>query len=272
MACFKSAKMLLCLLAQYTVADGRRLWEAKATTFDGWSFAEKQSLMGVLESTLKDEADRQSGRAETKSAIDLPTSFDWRISSPTCIHSVRDQGKCGACWAEAATEVFSDRLCIHSNGSTNVVLSPLYLIACDKKEKGCAGGFPEKAWEFLSSTGVYSDSCIPYNLSRSLLCPLSKCQDGSPLRNQTKYKVHSDALHKYAVLSSHIKEELFTNGPVEAVFTVYEDFMSYSGGVYHHIDGTGGKKLGLHAVKVLGWGTVANGTGTVPFWICANSW
>ncbi len=48
---------------------------------------------------------------------------------------------------------------------------------------------------------------------------------------------------------------------METGFTVYEDFMSYKGGVYHHVTG---KQLGGHAVKIVGWGE--------NFWIVANSW
>lgn len=87
--------------------------------------------------------------------------------------------------------------------------------------------------------------------------------------------------------------ELFTNGPVEAAFTVYEDFLLYktgqkaaphdsycfhksikplhwvidasSSGVYKHVTGSA---LGGHAVKIMGWGT-ENGT---PYWLVANSW
>lgn len=43
-----------------------------------------------------------------------------------------------------------------------------------------------------------------------------------------------------------------TNGPAEAAFTVYEDFLSYKSGVYKH---TSGSALGGHAVKIMGWGT-----------------
>lgn len=59
--------------------------------------------------------------------------------------------------------------------------------------------------------------------------------------------------------------ELSTNGPMEASFTVYEDFLAYKSGVYHHVTGSA---LGGHAVKIMGWGT-ENGT---PYWLVANSW
>ena len=56
-----------------------------------------------------------------------------------------------------------------------------------------------------------------------------------------------------------------TKGPVQAMFTVYSDFLSYKSGVYQY---THGKKLGGHAVKIVGWG-VENG---VEYWIAQNSW
>jgi cathepsin B len=56
-----------------------------------------------------------------------------------------------------------------------------------------------------------------------------------------------------------------TNGPVEASFTVYEDFLAYKTGVYKH---TTGSALGGHAIKIFGWG-VENDS---PYWLVANSW
>ena len=65
--------------------------------------------------------------------------------------------------------------------------------------------------------------------------------------------------------------EIARDGPVEAVFSVYEDFMAYQGGVY--VWSGAGRLLGQHAVKLLGWGSVAAANGTrVPYWIAANSW
>jgi cathepsin B len=59
--------------------------------------------------------------------------------------------------------------------------------------------------------------------------------------------------------------ELMTYGPIEVSLTVYEDFLTYTSGVYEHADG---KSLGGHAVKMIGWG-VEDG---VKYWLCVNSW
>jgi cathepsin B len=59
--------------------------------------------------------------------------------------------------------------------------------------------------------------------------------------------------------------ELMKHGPVEAAFTVYDDFPLYKKGVYKHTSST---PLGGHAVKLMGWG-VEDG---VKYWLVANSW
>ncbi|RWS01395.1 putative cathepsin B-like cysteine protease form 1 [Dinothrombium tinctorium] len=72
--------------------------------------------------------------------------------------------------------------------------------------------------------------------------------------------------HAYSVSGIlNIQAEILKNGPVEADFTVYDDFLSYKSGVYQrHSD----HELGGHAIRILGWGT-ENGT---PYWLVANSW
>ena len=91
-----------------------------------------------------------------------PANFDARTQWPKFVHNVRDQQKCGSCWAFGASEAFSDRLAIASAGKTNVVLSPEDLVSCDTGDYGCGGGYMEHAWEYLLNTGIVSDTCFPY--------------------------------------------------------------------------------------------------------------
>ena len=60
-----------------------------------------------------------------------------------------------------------------------------------------------------------------------------------------------------------------TLGPVEAAFTVYEDFPTYKSGVYSHK--TGGE-LGGHAIKIIGWGAEPGEDRDIPYWQVVNSW
>merc|ERR1719291_483978 len=95
-----------------------------------------------------------------------PRAFDARKRWSECpsIRTIRNQGKCGSCWAFSAATVLADRFCVASLGSggstserrllSNLVLSPQYMIDCDGVDAGCGGGHLDDAWEFLRTTGA----------------------------------------------------------------------------------------------------------------------
>jgi len=135
------------------------------------------------------------------------------------------------------------------------------MVECDSGNMGCNGGNLALTWRYLYSTGIVKDSCLPYTSGKGKVAAChSKCTDGEAYK---KYKCASTATKSSTVAG--IKSEIYANGPVETGFNVYEDFMSYSSGVYHHVSG---KLEGGHAVKILGWGS----EGGRDYWLCANSW
>lgn len=197
----------------------------------------------------------------------IPDTFDARTEWPNCIHPIRDQAQCGSCWAFAASEALSDRFCIASNGSVNVVLSPQDLVSCDTTNSGCQGGRLDSVWSWLVKHGIASDDCIPYTSQQGNAppCPSSCTGGGAIKRYQAKNSYHVGSTILFWRRVEDIQTEIMTNGPVETGFDVYQDFMNYKSGVYSH---TSGGLLGGHAVKIVGWGT-ENGT---PYWLVANSW
>jgi len=187
-------------------------------------------------------------------------SFDARKTWGKKVHSIRDQGQCGSCWAFGATEALSDRFAIEQD--VDVVLSPQYLVSCDQGNYGCMGGYLDVAWEFMETTGTVTDDCYKYTSGETGKdgdCP-DKCADGSDL---TFY--HAKDV-QFGTSVDDTMDALQHDGPVEAAFTVYEDFMNYQSGIYEH---TSGSMLGGHAIKAVGWGTDESGT---DYWIMANSW
>ena len=195
---------------------------------------------------------------------DIPSYFNSSETWPGCVHPIRDQGHCGSCWAFAASEVLSDRFCIASKNSINVVLSPQYSVSCDSTSFGCSGGFPYPSWVFIQNTGLPTEGCFPYksyNGSAYNCKSFTACEDGSPLKF---YHAKKGSLVQLGNPTS-IQQNILQYGPLEAAFSVYEDFISYKSGVYKH---TSGSLLGGHAVKIIGWGN-ENGT---DYWIVANSW
>lgn len=62
-------------------------------------------------------------------------------------------------------------------------------------------------------------------------------------------------------------------GPIAVGFQVYQDFMAYKGGIYHHTfldDKFNPFELTNHAVLVVGYG--ADPSSGEKFWIVKNSW
>merc|ERR1712227_167692 len=216
---------------------------------------------------------------------DIPDSFDPRTTWPDCptIKEIRDQGGCGSCWAFGAVTAMSDRICIHSKGEQHAHVSAENLLSC------CySGGFPGAAWSYWSRKGLVSggnygssQGCQPYEIEaceHHVNGTRPPCAEGISTpkchRNceNPNYDVNYEQDKSYGQKSYSIKNdvkqiqvELMTNGPAEAAFTVFEDFVNYKSGVYQHVSG---KALGGHAIRLLGWGE-ENGT---PYWLVANSW
>lgn len=230
----------------------------------------------------------------------VPESFDVRTAWPECASitgRVRDQSNCGSCWAFGSTEAFNDRRCIKT-GKAEFVLSAEDTLACCsglqcQMSMGCNGGQPAGAWDWFTKTGVstggdWADvnkgtSCKPYRLQSCAhhVAPppgMVACTDISSYSTpkctntctETDYRtLYADDKHKasssYSIRAANLQQELMEKGTISVAFTVYEDFETYTSGIYQHKTG---KSLGGHAVKLVGWG-VENGT---PYWTIINSW
>lgn len=112
------------------------------------------------------------------------------------------------------------------------------------------------------STGIASEACQPYT---GVPGPCSfNCVDQTV--KYKLYKCKADTF-KYLTKPEEIKKEIMTNGPVAMAYQCYDDFMSYSSGVYKVVSPKNG---GGHLVACYGWETEA-GTNKL-IWICKNSW
>jgi cathepsin B len=242
-------------------ADPTSTWKAGINpVFEGLTLKDvKKKLLGARAINML-PGNYPAPLKTTYPKTQLPDSFDARQKWPQCIHPIRNQAQCGSCWAFAASEVLSDRFCIASSGSVNLVLSPQYLVSCDTSDYGCDGGYLANSWQFLQQTGIPTDSCYSYTSGGgdSGDCK-DTCDDGSAIKTYKAATVSTPGTPE------QMQNELFNNGPIEVAFSVYRDFLTYTSGVYTHK--TGGL-LGGHAVKAIGWG-VSSGT---PYWIIANSW
>ncbi len=200
--------------------------------------------------------------ALTRIAVGYPTSWDWRnVASRNYVTPIKDQSSCGSCVAfgtVAATESMV-RINAH-NANYQIDLSEAQLFYCDARSQGrmCSGPnggwWPDQALNFLHNPGIADEPCYPYTPGDQNCTNL--CANWR-LRVTTITGWHS------ITSPSDMKTWLATHGPLATCFTVYDDFYSYSSGVYDH---KSGNVAGGHCVCVVGYDDVSQ------CWICKNSW
>lgn len=273
------------------------MWRAELSPrFEGLSRDDARRLCGTV---IGPHAFRLPElEPELEAVGDLPASFDARQNWPECsgvIGRIRDQSNCGSCWAVSSTATINDRMCIVSSGKFQTELSAQDTTSCCDLLKcfsmGCNGGQPSGAFSYFAKYGVVSggeysaigkgDSCFPYQLApcahhvvspglqnctgdaSTPACPTA-CSEKSYGTAWAQDKHTSKTAYSVSGVQN-IMAEIAKNGPVTAAFTVYDDFLAYKSGVYHHVSGS---QLGGHAVKIMGWGTESG----VDYWLVANSW
>merc|ERR1712232_722117 len=131
--------------------------------FEGLTYDSARSLLGTDLLHIADHTDECLDDAVYAGLndSDVPASFDAREQWPGLVHPIRDQQRCGSCWAFSASEVLSDRVAIATKKSSPV-LSPEDMVSCDGGDMGCSGGQLSNAWSYLKSTGIVTDTCFPY--------------------------------------------------------------------------------------------------------------
>jgi len=258
-------------------------WQAglnEGSTVDGLTLNEAKRLCGA-----KKGGPVLAPKPPTRDEViaSLPASFSAIQQWPQCpsISTIRDQSACGSCFAFGGVEAMSDRTCIALK--KNISLSAADVaFCCGSCGDGCGGGYPSAVWQHWADKGVVEEPCYPYPFPscdhhmpgsknpcptkeyNSPNCP-KKCTNktwSGPAYASDRHQGKS----AYSVSGvEQIMAEILKNGPVEAAFDVYADFLTYKSGVYQHKTG---EFLGGHAIKILGWGVDSG----VKYWIIANSW
>jgi len=208
-----------------------------------------------------------------KLAASLPVSFDWRnVSGVSFLSPIRNQASCGSCYAFASMGMNEARLRIRTLNTDQTIFSPQDIVECSEYSQGCDGGFPYLiSGKYAEDFGLVEEKCNPY-----------KGIDGTCHTNQSCTRHYSTRYHYvggfYGACNQELmKIELVKNGPLVVAFEVYDDFLSYQGGIYHHTflkDEKNFKfdpfQLTNHAVLLVGYGT--DQQSGQDYWIVKNSW
>ncbi|KAL6130476.1 hypothetical protein ACLB2K_068855 [Fragaria x ananassa] len=184
----------------------------------------------------------------------LPTTVDWRKNGS--VTPVRDQGRCGSCWAFSAVAAVEG---LHKiNTGKLVPLSEQELVDCDVNtgNQGCRGGFMENAFDYIRKYGITTQKDYPYTGS-----------DGTC--NKSKQKKSGVKIGGYETVPENDEKSLqaaVAHQPVSVAIDASGFAMQlYSSGIFSGL--LCGKSLD-HGVTAVGYGE-ENG---LKYWIVKNSW
>jgi C1A family cysteine protease len=177
---------------------------------------------------------------------------DWRNKNGgNWTSPVKDQQSCGSCVSFATCGTLESRINIAcNNANMDVDLSEAHLFYCGCGN--CCGtgwNFPP-ALDFCKNTGVGLETSFPYTPANQA-CKAG-VQTYAKITNWTSVLAIADR-----------KNILATKGPMVAGMAVFQDFYSYTSGVYRHVTGS---LVGYHAISVVGYDDGQQ------CWICKNSW
>uniref|UniRef100_A0A8C5QEC6 Dipeptidyl peptidase 1 n=1 Tax=Leptobrachium leishanense TaxID=445787 RepID=A0A8C5QEC6_9ANUR len=198
----------------------------------------------------------------------LPPAFDWRkVNGYNFVSPVRNQGSCGSCYAFATMGMLESRLRVYTQLRQTPTLSPQQIVSCSNYSQGCDGGFPYLiAGKYGQDFGIVEEQNYPYT-GKDSHCTL---KDDS-------YRYYTSEYHYVGGFYGGCNEvlmkyELLMGGPLAVAFEVYDDFLHYSSGIYHHTglqDKFNPFQLTNHAVLLVGYGHETTGE---KYWIVKNSW
>ncbi|KAG8542070.1 hypothetical protein GDO81_027543, partial [Engystomops pustulosus] len=199
----------------------------------------------------------------------LPDAWDWRnVQGYNFVSPVRNQGSCGSCYSFSTMGMLEARIRVSTKLQQTPILSPQQVVSCSEYSQGCDGGFPYLiSGKYIQDFGIVEESDYPYT-ARDSPCALKN----------NSYRYYSSEYHYVGGFyggcnEAYMKYELLLGGPLSVSFEVYDDFMYYKGGIYHHTglrDNFNPFQLTNHAVLLVGYGVDANSG--EKYWIVKNSW
>jgi C1A family cysteine protease len=237
-----------------TIARAGAAWKSGRTSHSKyWGHATAPGNFGLSVDPSALQSDLLKARAAEPSYFKVtappPPRIDWRNhKGSNWITDIRDQGSCGACVAFATCAAVESRARIATNSPGAAIdLSEAQLFYCGTPNSCDVG------WNFVPALkfarkGIGLEADFPYTPGNQA------CRKIKPA---VKVKSHS------AWSTTLARKQALQRGPVIGGLRVYEDFYTYSSGIYAHV---AGNFVGLHAVTIIGYDDVE------AYWIVKNSW
>ncbi|KAH0698398.1 hypothetical protein KY290_014466 [Solanum tuberosum] len=186
--------------------------------------------------------------------VTAPATMDWRKKG--VVTGVKDQGKCGCCWAFSA--VAATKGINEIKTGKLISLSEQELVDCDtSSDMGCEGGLMDDAFKFIiKNHGLTTESNYPYEGTDGTCKTGKESNDAAKITGYEDVPANSESALLNAVANQPVSVAIDASG---------SDFQFYSSGVF---TGEYGTDLD-HGVTAVGYGITSDGT---KYWLVKNSW
>jgi len=183
--------------------------------------------------------------------LKIPKSVDWRKLN--AVTPVKEQGRCGSCWAFAAVASLEGRHFLKTKKL--ISLSEQNLVDCSKSDHGCHGGRATRALRYIKNNdGIDTEKSYPYE-AKQHHCRFKDSNIGATVRDIVSVRSGSESALAAAVA---------TKGPIAVSIDATH--------LHHYKKGVLQKpchKKPSHAVTVVGYGKDHQG---LDYWLVKNSW
>jgi len=228
-------------------------WTMGVNEFSDWTNEEYKQLLGYKQH-LKS---KDTQNALNDWPVNCPTvtkreSFDWKAKG--YVTPVKNQGKCGSCWAFSAVGSLEGAYFKKSAEKELLTFSEQQIVACDHTSHGCNGGLMENGFFHWMRSAPILASDYPYNIAEATVCKEQEIATSIPeltwgYRVDIGWQCLYDSM-RHGTVSVAIRAE-------------NDDFRHYSKGI---IDGDGcGTDLD-HGVLAVGYNADED------YWTIKNSW
>lgn len=198
---------------------------------------------------VDDKRDLQITVSVNPSDYNLSNYLDWRQAG--VVNPIRDQGRCGSCWAHSAIAIIESSVAI--NHGQLMYLSEKQLIDCDHNSNGCNGGSVNLAILYALKNGV----CTQKYQSGTDNNTCQRCNQVVKVTKSYPYRGY-----KQMVLA-------IQKGPITANIDA-SNLRSYGSGI---IDASFNCTIfPNHVVTLVGYDQEVIDGQTVYYWIARNSW
>mmetsp|Transcript_34301 Transcript_34301/g.75026 ORF Transcript_34301/g.75026 Transcript_34301/m.75026 type:complete len:370 (-) Transcript_34301:345-1454(-) len=191
----------------------------------------------------------------TAARADISQGVDWRDEG--VLTPVKNQGKCGSCWAYSTTGATEAMMAMTGDP---VVLSEQELTDCNQLSNHCDAGNMEEGYKWIIANGLGTIDQYPYNNEdrTNVSCRVDVA---------LTHRGHIDSYEVVPRGEKNLRKALTMSPVAVGIDAFTPSFMHYKSGLYDGACRTKIATLG-HAVLAVGFGWDDD----VPYIVIRNSW